>query len=211
MEILTILIVILLVLLALALVVFPLWQQTRPEAPVQVTGAGRTLEEYHARYQATLASIKDLMFDREMGKVSDDDYQLLLNKAKLEAAGYRQEIERLGSGLQPVNSALDTEIETLVGQFRNGTVQGSSELLQAVDAEIARLKRPHGGLACPNCAHPFQPGDAFCAGCGQSLKGVAVATGANICPKCNAPTQPKDSFCARCGQTLTPAVPASSR
>ncbi|GAB4444674.1 MAG: hypothetical protein Kow0031_27110 [Anaerolineae bacterium] len=213
MEILTILIVVLLVLLALALVVYPLWQQTRSEPLFQVNRAGQTLEEYQARYQATLASIKDLMFDREMGKVSEDDYQLLLNKAKLEAAGYRKEIDRL-SGDQSIDGALSSEIEALVSQVRGSSLNGSRDLLQAVDAEIELLKqvRPPAagpnGPACPNCAHPIQPGDSFCAGCGQPLAQAAQPDDAHFCPQCGAPTQPSDSFCARCGHAL--AVQTSS-
>lgn len=215
MEILTILVIVLLVLLALTLVVYPLWQQTRPEALFQVNRTGQTLEEYQARYQATLASIKDLMFDHEMGKVFEADYQLLLNKAKLEAAGYRKEIERLDSDTETVDAALNTHIETLVSQLRGNTANGHSELRQAVDAEIELLKQATpslqgSGPTCPNCGRPFQPGDAFCVGCGQSLKNVMAPEKTNFCPQCGAPTQPDDSFCARCGHALAPAVRASS-
>lgn len=216
MEILTILIVVLLVVLALTLVVYPLWQQTRPEALFQINRSGQTLEEYQARYQATLASIKDLMFDHEMGKVSEEDYQLLLNKAKLEAAGYRKEIERLGSNTGEIDTALNAQIEARISQIRGHATNNSNQLLQAVDAEIALLKQTqaplqgNGALACPNCGRPFQPGDAFCVGCGQSVQNVLPPNQTHVCPQCGAPTKTEDSFCAQCGHALTPAVHASS-
>ena len=37
---------------ALALILYPFWQQTRPEAIFRMNNAGQTLEEYQARYQA---------------------------------------------------------------------------------------------------------------------------------------------------------------
>ena len=116
---LTIIISLALVVGAFALIFYPLWQQTRPDAIFRVDRSGQTLEEYQARYQATLASIKDLMFDYEMGKVSTEDYETLLQSTKLEAAQLRQQIDRLSQGVESaIDADLDREIETLVSQLR---------------------------------------------------------------------------------------------
>lgn len=194
---------------ALALIAYPLWQQTRPEALFRVNRTGQTLAEYQARYQAALDSIKDLMFDFEMGKVSVEDYELLLPKTKLEAAQIRQQIDRLSQNqFSQIAPALDAEIESLVRQVRTAGANGSETLLPAVEAEIEALKQvsidhPRGGPACPACGKPFRPDDAFCTGCGQALPQFEAG-----CPECGAPHQPDDLFCAKCGAPLREDVPA---
>ncbi len=194
---------------ALALIAYPLWQQTRPDALFWVNRSGQTLAEYQARYQAALDSIKDLMFDFEMGKVSAEDYELLLHKTKLEAAQIRQQIDRLSqSQLSLIDPALDAEIETLVRQVRTAQPNGHEALLPEIEVEIESLKQlsidhPRGGLACPTCGKPHRPDDAFCTGCGQALPQLEAG-----CPECGAPHQPNDAFCAKCGAPLTEDVPA---
>jgi ribosomal protein L40E len=64
-----------------------------------------------------------------------------------------------------------------------------------------------GGLRCPTCNTPYEPGDTFCSGCGRSLK--------LLCPNCKAELKPDASFCPKCGtstfQTRTQSVrPAAS-
>ena len=209
-SILTIILSLALVIGAFALIFYPLWQQTRPEALFRVDRSGQTVEEYQARYQAALASIKDLMFDYEMGKVSTEDYEALLHQTKLEAAHLRQQISRLSQGVEtPIDLDLDHEIEALISQTRSSQSGGNEALLPEIEAEIESLKHmtlgPEvDGPACPNCGKTFKLGDAFCSGCGQSLP-EAVAAG---CPECGAPFQPDDVFCAKCGTPLTENVAA---
>ncbi len=202
---------------ALALIFYPLWQQTRPEAIFRVNRPGQTLEEYQARYQAVLAAIKDLMFDYEMGKISAEDYESLLNKTKLEAAEIRRQIDHLEhSPTAGIEATLDAEIETLITRL-NHNFEADESLLAEVDAEIELLKdveldkQPATGLAddklnCPNCHKTTLPGDAFCAHCGQSLAEFETEFetefDADACPKCGYSSQSDDLFCARCGANL---------
>ncbi|HEX9924132.1 MAG TPA: zinc ribbon domain-containing protein [Anaerolineae bacterium] len=202
---------------ALALIFYPLWQQTRPEAVFRVDGSGQTLEEYEARYQALLEAIRDLMFDHEMGKVATEDYETLLNRTKLEAANVRRHIDQLNrSAPESIEAGLEAEIEALIAQTGRAALNGNEALLREVEAEIELLKQVKpgpqmdvatpvraDGLTCPHCAQPVQSGDAFCARCGQSLAGLEAKE--NVCPECGYEHQPDDAFCARCGTTLTQA------
>jgi predicted nucleic acid-binding Zn ribbon protein len=186
----------------LALVLYPLWRQTRSQTTFRVDRhPGQTLEEYQARYQAALAAIKDLMFDHEMGKVSTEDYEALLPRAKLEAAEIRRQIDQF-SQYPPatIDQALDTTIESLVAQLRQGQLNGNEALLGEVEAEIESLKHGQfdpqtGHLTCPNCGKTFEVGDAFCSRCGHSLA-------EDTCPQCGQTFQPGDAFCAKCGTAL---------
>jgi hypothetical protein len=201
----------------LALIFYPLWQQTRPDAIVRLDRSGQTLEEVEARYQALLDAIRDLMFDYEMGKVSTEDYETLLNRTKLEAAGVRRHIDQLKrSSTEAIDAALEAEIETLIAQTSPAGLNGHEPLLREVETEIELLKQvkpgqptdhaprfSQDGLICPQCAQPVQSGDAFCARCGHSLAELEVKE--NICPECGYEYQPDDAFCARCGMALTEA------
>ncbi len=216
METLPLILSFVLVTIALLIILYPIWQQTRPESILSVDRSGQTLEEYQARYQATLAAIKDLMFDYEMGKVAEEDHQSLLYKAKLEAAEIRKKIDLLTQDADDeTDSLLDTKIEALLAELRSSEQQEQATLLEEVDAEIESLKQTRmleevddeiealkqvqiSGSTCPNCNKINQPNDVFCSGCGQSLQ----KTQKNGCPECGFAYQPGDAFCSNCGQTL---------
>jgi Zn finger protein HypA/HybF involved in hydrogenase expression len=193
---------------ALALIFYPLWQQTRPEAIFHIDRSGQTLEEYQARYQAILAAIKDLMFDHEMGKVSTEDYQDLLARTKIEAAEIRQQIDRLSRRRETAEAdpAREDEIETLIAQAKSGLLtNGNEPLLREIEAEVETLKHinlPDGDtaeMACPQCGTPYVVGDAFCTGCGYAVGELETTP---TCPECQLPVEPDDAFCARCGTAL---------
>jgi hypothetical protein len=193
---------------ALVLVLQPLWRKSRP-GPATST-AGYTFDELEARYNAILASIKDLMFDYEMGKMSHEDYEVILVESKTEAARIRKEMDRLAdhTALDPTIGA---EIEALVTTARKNNRNGSRKMLQEIDQNIAQLKNGNGHTtACSHCYGRVRIGDAFCPCCGHSLNGSQAATAdhhrSNQCSECGALIQPADAFCASCGAALTPML-----
>jgi hypothetical protein len=207
MEILTLIVSVALAGGALLLIVAPLRRQSSAALPT--SASGQTHAELEVRYQAALVSIKDLMFDFEMGKMSRQDYDNLLAKSKLEAAKIRKELDRLESGSH-ISATLDAEIEALVAQTRGKLqrVNGNAALLQDVDNRIQRLKAAgcNGHVTtCPTCNARVKFSDAYCASCGHTLDEVtAPAAAKNVCSACRAPVQPGDAFCAGCGQSLDP-------
>jgi hypothetical protein len=191
--------------LALFLILYPLWQQAHHQAFLEVDPTHQTLEELQTRYQASLAAIKDLMFDHEMGKVSTEDYEALLSRAKLEAAHIRRQIDQLDTAAAetPVESSLEAEIEKVIAQMRRQPAT-SQALLAEVEAEIEALKdigvERFNTPLCSFCGKALRPGDAFCNGCGQAVTPV------ENCPQCGYAYQPGDAFCARCGAVLKAGV-----
>jgi len=199
MDILAIILSLVLVGGTLALVLYPLWRQ--PQTRITRDASGRTAEELEARYQASLAAIRDLMFDHEMGKVTQADYDTLLTKSKLEAAQIRRQIDQMTQHDIDLDPNIDAEIEKLVAQLKESPVNGNKALLKEVDKEIEILKHAqHDTLTCPNCGSIAQVGDAFCSSCGQSLENVNVNE--DTCPECGASIEPDDAFCAKCGTQL---------
>ncbi len=161
-----------LVLISIGLVSYPLWRQGRK------TGSGsraqaQSVEEHQARYGAVLAAIRELMFDHEMGKLADDDYQTLLARAKLNAARIQQELtDAINQKTEP-DPALAATIDALVREQRRN---GADEALQVdVQREIERLKQipvdeESGAPLCPHCGSAIEIGDLFCTACGRSLQ-----------------------------------------
>jgi hypothetical protein len=154
--------------------------------------------ELIARRDALYAALKDAEFDRETGKLTEEDYQTVRTRTMAEAAGVLRQLDHL---TPEAEAALDAQIETAVARLREGTAQPVAPgLATAVEAEIAALAKRAAAparfkLACPDCGQPYQPGDAFCAACGASL--------ADTCPQCGAFHRPGDAFCTRCGAALT--------
>ena len=165
-------------------------------------GSRAPASELIARRDALYAALKDAEFDRETGKLTDEDYQIVRTRTMAEAAGVLRQLDRL---TPEAEAAFDVEIEQAVARMRGDAAAQpvAPDLAAAVEAEIASLikhaaspARPK--LACPDCGQPYQPGDAFCAACGASFSAT--------CPQCGAFHRPGDAFCARCGAALTTAA-----
>lgn len=217
MDVLTIILIVLLVGLTIWLVGVPLWQMSA-STPIDEASErpGQSLEELEAQYQASLAAIKDLNFDHEMGKVLTEDYQRLLTKSKLEAARIRQEMDRLSDAeLVEQEQALDTEIETQVAQLRQNP-NVDEALMADVEAEIEALQAlcphqpPPANFVCPNCGTTLRADDKFCGSCGQAVSHpmaeIEILNTTDHCPDCEYHYQPDDAFCAQCGRPLDEAA-----
>jgi hypothetical protein len=205
MDMIVIVVSLILIGLALFLILYPLWQQAHHAAFLEVDPTHQTLEELQIRYQASLAAIKDLMFDHEMGKVSTEDYEALLSRTKVEAAHIRRQIDQLDRAVveAPLESSVETEIEEVIAQMRRQP-SASQALLAEVEAEIKALKgiglERFNTPVCSHCGRALRPGDVFCSGCGQAVTPV------ENCLQCGYAYQPGDAFCARCGAVLKAGV-----
>ncbi len=195
MTIIAILLITLLIVGTFAFVLRPLLAHHTPgNGPDQ--GPQAPAGELIARRDALYAALKDAEFDRETGKLTEEDYQAVRTRTMAEAAGVLRQLDHL---TPEAEAALDAEIEAEVARLRDGAAAAiAPELAAAVDAEIAALAKRAAPArfkpACPDCGQPYQPGDAFCAACGASL--------ADACPQCGALHRPGDAFCSRCGAAL---------
>ena len=207
MIIIPIILIALLIVGTFAFVLHPLIE-TKEEnwSPSKASTTMQTADELTARRDAIYAALKDTEFDRETGKLAEEDYQIVRARYMNEAAQVLRQLDRLAPEAE---AALNAEIENDVARLRpNGVADSlpdgySEDLVEAVEAEIASLIKHSAAtdthtLACPDCGQPYQPGDVFCAACGASL--------ADTCPQCGAPHQPDDAFCPRCGTPLAEGV-----
>jgi predicted nucleic acid-binding Zn ribbon protein len=142
-----------------------------------------------------LAALKEIEFDRETGKLSDDDYDFLKRKytaialETLRAEDADAAAEAAAAGAVSAQSdAVEALIAARVRALRVPRPVG----LAAAAGEHHPAHVP-GAAACPTCGPRSEPDAVFCSSCGTR---VAVPGG---CAHCGAPLLPDSRFCERCG------------
>ncbi len=109
---------------------------------------GRTRAALEREKFLTLRAIKDLEFDRAMGKVSESDFLEMSTRLRARAAGL---IRQLDSG-QGYREQIEQEVTRRLGEPRPAA------------APAAREAR-----ACPECSTENDPDARFCKSCGHKL------------------------------------------
>ena len=123
----------------------PLVDESGAHSPLGRVIGGRTRAALEREKNLTLRSIKELEFDRAMGKVSDADFAEMAARLRAKAAGL---ILRLDEG-----SSYRQQIE--------------QELARRVGPTIAKAE-PQAG-ACAGCGTANDADARFCKQCGASL------------------------------------------
>jgi hypothetical protein len=139
--------------------VMPLTSKAKPDS-TQVLG-GRTRAVLERDKALVLRSIKELEFDRAMGKVSEKDFTEMSGRLRVRAArlmrqldagaGYRQQIER--------------EIEKRLGTAPEPVPAGSTKQDPAYP-----VKQDPAHAVCAQCATTNDADARFCKGCGKSME-----------------------------------------
>lgn len=120
---------------------YPLFaSRQQPQVPSAESSSRQLLE----RKEQLLAAIKELEFDRELGKLTSKDYQRL--RAPLET-------------------------EALLTLHQLGETDGSDSIRNRIEREILALRSggPSSLLRCPSCQAVHHPEDRFCPQCGTRL------------------------------------------
>ena len=151
---------------ALAIVLFPLFDE-RPRSPRRERtpgpGAGRS---------GAVDALREIEFDRETGKLSDDDY------AALKGSYTRAALEELRAGEAAAASA---------------GADSSGIALDAAETLVRRLRASR--RSCGTCGPRPEPEAQFCSECGRFLAGACDQCGAPA-------TEPGSRFCVSCGSQL---------
>jgi hypothetical protein len=131
----------------------------------------RTRAALEREKMLALRSIKELEFDRAMGKLSDDDWKEMSTRLRARAgrlirqldagAGYRGQIERdLAKRLEKVPGPKDPAYSRSVDARGAGPVDPPN--VDPVDA-------PDSALMCASCATANDTDARFCKACGHAL------------------------------------------
>lgn len=177
-----------------------LWQSLRSAfggGPAETLGGGDAEGERAAllsEKKTLLRAIKDIQFEREVGKISDEDF------ARLDRAYRRRAKEVLRLLDQDLGEYL-TEAERLVadamGESEDKTKRRKKAKAKA-KAKGRRKKKPapkKAQLECPSCGAKNDLDAVFCKECATRLAPVE-------CPSCGAENDPDAKFCKECATPL---------
>ena len=113
------------------------------------------LEELKNKKDGAYATIRELEFDLSMGKLAEEDFQILKRQYAQEAVGYMKEMDKLESPKatfsKPVDSVLEEEIE------------------QGVTAIRTHKSTKKKYIYCTSCGAKAAVESRFCAVCGSNL------------------------------------------
>jgi len=135
-----------------------------------------------------LRSLKDIEFDRDLGKISDDDFQRL-NKA------YRRRAKKV---LQLLDHDLEPHLERAAREVADAMGQKSDGPSRAGAARRDKRKKATASadaLICPSCGTSNDADAAHCKGCAARLAPID-------CAKCGKTNDPDAKFCKSCASKL---------
>jgi len=135
----------------------------------------------------TLRSIKELEFDRAMGRLSDEDWKEMSGRLRSRVArlirqldagtGYREQIERdLDARLKPSrseesdgNARLKPSRYEEVAEREDGAESGDSRSAKALAERTDRSAKALAERVCASCATANDADAKFCKNCGGAL------------------------------------------
>jgi len=138
--------------LLLALVFFVGYPFFASRQQLQIRAASAGSRQLQERREQLYTSIKELDFDRQLGKLSDEDHARLRGQLETQALEVMQQLDALDGHSRGPDSGdpLQERIEREVRHRRASTTA----------AAPAR---------CPSCGADRRPGDQFCPQCGSRL------------------------------------------
>lgn len=159
------------VIISLVAVAYVVWPLVRPEPPPVVVEDDR-LSELLGRKDAVLAAIKDLEFDYQVGKLSEEDYERFNQRLRRQAIGLIQQIEEMA----PESAKLDAQVEAEITRRRK--TREPAAVVQPVTLVAAAVEPvlPAEGRFCTHCGQPIAPTHKFCANCGTPVAAPAAAS-----------------------------------
>ena len=150
---------------AVWLVLRPLLHPARLASP-----AAEPLDPEETPKGIALAALKEIEFDRETGKLSEADYELL--KSRYTAAAL--------DALRAESAVVPDDLELMIA--------ARARALRSAAASMSP-----DAPACPICGPRPESDALFCSSCGRRLPM------AGACGRCGAPLGPDSRFCEQCG------------
>ncbi len=133
-----------------------------------------------------LAALKEIEFDRETGKLSDDDYALL--KARYTAAALEALRDEKGATSNDVEALIAARVRSLRSDSATSSLDSRAALSNTTTTAVSP--------ACVSCGPRPEPDALFCSSCGQRL------TAGVPCDRCGAALLPGSRFCEACGRPV---------
>ena len=123
---------------------------------------GRTRAALEREKFLVLRSIKEVEFDRAMGKISDADFREMSGRLRARAVGLLRQLDGDASGYRTV---IERELAARVGP---APAPGSAAPAAAANAD-ARAEESRRGF-CPSCGAAHDEDARFCKKCGARIE-----------------------------------------
>jgi len=180
--------------ISMAALWYVVWPLLNP-APAPLMVEDDRLTELMAQKDTVLKGIKDLEFDYQVGKMTEEDFNRFNQRLRRQAVGLIQQIEQLA----PAISDLDEQVEMLINrkhkvkreQATNGHAKETApaSLEDQMEAMVSRQRTVQVTQGAP------------------APVASAASEAAGFCTECGFPLAAQHKFCASCGSPV--AVPAS--
>jgi hypothetical protein len=212
MELISLLGAIVLAVAAFAFVMAPLWR--RAGRPAEQPAEAPELTELVHERDVTLKTLRDLDFDYQLGKLSEEDYQALRAQYAVQGVAILQELDAsLGVGSADLEEEIELEVQRRRGTSEHPVLEpalvgdGEDALADEIEAEVR--KRRAARLAPAPVSTPKVDRGEQRRERPARVSADRPRTGpAGQCARCGLPYQPGDKFCARCGAALARICPA---
>jgi hypothetical protein len=109
-----------------------------------------------------LRSIKELEFDRAMGKVSESDFREMSGRLRARASGLMRQLDAGGGYRDRIERDVAARLSSAKASAERTSVERAS-------AEPPSTERPAIEHACSSCSTINDPDARFCKACGQKL------------------------------------------
>jgi NADH pyrophosphatase NudC (nudix superfamily) len=161
----TLVLALLLSLTALAYVILPLVTKQSPLLPAE----DDRMSDLLMRKDRTLRAIKELEFDHQVGKISEEDYQRFNQRLSRQAIGLIQQLEKI----TPESNLLDQHLEAEIAQHRQtqAPVQ-AQKAAKSITLTAPPVANAGASRFCTQCGVHLDANFKFCGNCGAP---VAVA------------------------------------
>jgi hypothetical protein len=164
------------------------FEKTSAEALRGALGDRAALED---EKNALLRAIKDIAFEREVGKLSQEEFERLDRSYRLRA--------------KDVLMRLDADLEPYIERAERLLAEGGGPVIGAKPEPEApkqpqkkkKAKKKAGRRACSSCGTSNAHDAVWCKSCGASVAPVP-------CPSCGAPNERDAKFCNKCAAKIEP-------
>jgi hypothetical protein len=123
---------------------------------------GRTRAAMEREKLLVLRSIKELEFDRAMGKLSDSDFADMSARLRSRAARLIRQLDQGASGYREL---IERELAQRLGHA--GAPSAGAEVTEALPGDLVKAPREVRALECPSCSALNDLDARFCKRCGE--------------------------------------------
>lgn len=133
----------------------------------------RQVELLAAQKSALLLSLRELEFDHQTTKISDEDYERFRKRYERQAVGVMRELDAIHGG-RGWQETIEAEVQARLADAGLADAQEAVVVLKDdTDSPTPSPAEDDSVAACSKCGDPLELDDKFCSQCGTPVVAVA--------------------------------------